>query len=547
MIQLTIKKIVNNAIKKTFPNFNQNFDISNIKDVKLGDFSTNVGMIIAKLEHRNPIDISNEIKNNIDSNIFTEITVIKPGFINFVLKPEIRTSLLHEILEKKSTYGCFPSKNFRISVEYVSANPTGYIHIGHARNAVLGSAIISILKAYGYQTVSEYIVNNAGNQMNNLASAVLIRYLQIFKIDIELPADSYHGDEIVLVAKELKEKFGDRFIDCEIIDGQISDQKIKSEIKWFAEERLLQQIKDDLKVLGVVIKKYTSEYSFHENKEIYKLLDSLLDSGRAYKKDGAVWLKTTDYGDDKDRVLLKSDGAPTYFLPDIVYHNIKYTTNNTDMVINIWGADHYSYITRMTAAIQILGYKKENFKVICMQMVHLVKDGKEYKMSKRSGQSLTTKDLVKAIGKDAARWYLISQSANNHIEIDVDVATTKDNKNPIYYVQYALVRAHSLLIKQQVENPHSFNLLTTNIERELINMLINFPLLIQTCATSYEPYKITVYLSKLAKLFHNYYANNKILVDNNPKLAQQYYLIKVIHQIISNGLDLLGISRPEKM
>ena len=252
--------------------------------------------------------------------------------------------------------------------------------------------------------------------------------------------------------------------------------------------------------------KYFSEYEIHKNNLIDDVISLLKKRGVVYTKEGATWLSTSKFGDDKDRVLIKSNGSPTYFAPDIFYHKYKFSTNNTDICVDVWGADHYSYITRMKAAMECLGIDKDKLIIICMQMVKLLKDGKEFKMSKRSGTSLTTRDLIDSIGKDAARWFLVSQSCNNHIEIDVDVATKKDNNNPLYYVQYAHARANQLLEKKVLERPMNFNNLNSEIEREIINELSYFKYTIENCAITYEPYKLTVYLYNLAKLFHNYYS-----------------------------------------
>lgn len=525
-----------------------NYMVDKSKNATFGDVSSNIALVAAKKLNQNPMDVAQSIINYLPKDYFQEITVTKPGFINFKIGKKMVSEIIDEIIQQGDHFGKFPKKHKKYSVEYVSANPTGLLHIGHARNAVLGSTIINLLQWYGYDTVSEYVVNDAGNQMNNLAAAVLIRYQQLFDININLPEDSYHGEEIKLVAQALKQQYGDRFVNTKLNDKNwIANPEDEFTIRWFARDYLLNIIKQDLKDLGVEIELYFSEYDLHKNKMVDAMIQQLLDKKAAYEKDGAIWLNTTKYGDDKDRVLIKSDKTPTYFAPDIVYHHHKWTTNNTDVLVNIWGADHYSYISRMKIAMQCLGFNPDDLIVVCMQMVKLMKNGEEFKMSKRTGNSLTTRDLVQALGKDVARWYLVSQSANNHIIIDVEQATKADNNNPIYYVQYAHARANQLLNKIKVAKPINFVSLNSDLEREIITELDFFKYTIENCATTFEPYKLTVYLLNLARLFHSYYANNRILDDNNPKLAEQYYLVKAIKQVLNNGLTILGITPKEKM
>ncbi len=550
MIIEKINKIILEAIKKQKIELGEStFLIEKCKNIKFGDFSSNVALVLAKKNGLKPMDIANKLCECIKSDEnFSKVDVANPGFINLWLSNKYKNDLINDILDKKNNFGKLAKKSQKYSVEYVSANPTGLLHIGHARNAVLGNCLINVLEWYGIDVVSEYVVNDAGNQMNNLATAVFIRYKQLFGEKIELPKDSYHGNEIILVAQELKSKFNDKFLKAKINEkGRIDNDDFEHEIRWFARDKFLEIIKNDLHDLGVDIQCYFSEYQIHQKGLIKKMIDDFLTRKEAYKKDNAIWLNTTKYGDDKDRVLIKSDGTPTYFAPDIIYHNHKFNTNGTQVCIDVWGADHYSYITRMKAAMQASGIDPNNLIIITLQMVRLVKNGKEFKMSKRTGQSLTTRDLIDAIGKDAARWFLIHQSSNNHIEIDVDVATKKDNNNPLYYVQYAHARANQLLNKLTVEKPKNFNNLNSDLEREIINELSFFKFTIENCAKTYEPYKISVYLYNLAKLFHNYYANTKVLDPNNKFMNEQYYFIKATKQVIANGLSILGISAPDKM
>ncbi len=546
-----IKKIIEEALKENNIVQCNNFTIEKARDSHYGDFSTNVALIAAKSAHLKPMELGEKLVQKLSqSPLFAKVTCTPPGFINFFLTPATNGELIKTIIQEGDNFGKSPIVSDDVySVEYVSANPTGYLHVGHARNAVLGNCIVNLLTWCGKKVVSEYVVNDAGNQMNKLAAAVLIRYLQLFNQSIELPEDSYHGQEIILVAQALKEKYGDKFVATKINEHELIDNKDDEfTIRWFARDFLLDIIKKDLKDLGVEIQYYYSEYETHKNNLISTMIDELKEKGMVYEKDGAIWLKTTLYNDDKDRVLIKSDGVPTYFAPDIYYHDYKLKTHGTKYVINIWGADHYSYIVRMRAALLALGYQDEQFKVICMQMVRLLKDGKEFKMSKRTGNSLTCRDLIDTLSKDVARWFLVSQSANSHIEIDVDVATKKDNSNPYFYVQYAHARGTALLKKEKIDMPtNDFQYLISDVEREIINELHYFQYTIQNAASTYEPYKLSVYLINLAKLFHNFYTNTKILDANNPAQKEQIALVKAVCQVIKNALAILGIEALERM
>ena len=528
-----------------------NFTVDKSKSTKFGDFNTNVAMLLTKtpvalMTKKTPMQIAEEISVNINPKIFEKIEVVKPGFINFYLKPEVNKELFDQINNEGEFFPKFEKTNKVYNVEYVSANPTGYLHIGHARNAVFGDVIANLVKKVGNEVIREYIVNDAGNQMNMLSSSVLLRYKELFGMSIELPENSYHGEEIKLVATALKNKFGDKFVNTQINDETfvVVNNEDNIEIRTFARNYLLNQIQEDLAAIGTYIDIYYSELEIHKNNLIPETIKKL--GTNVYEKDGAIWLRTTTFGDDKDRVLIKSDGSPTYFMPDIAYHNIKLTREPKPYkIINIWGADHYSYITRMQIALRCLGYPEDVLTVLCMQMVRLVKDGQEFKMSKRSGQSLTLMDLVNAIGKDAARWYLVSVSPSTHIELDVNVATKKDNNNPIYYVEYAHARACSILDrgKDYFDLNAGADLLVTENDKEILAHLHFFKNTIANAANNYEPQKLATYIYTLAKLFHSYYGSTKIIDETNLELTKQRLaLVNAVRVVLRNALALLGIN-----
>ncbi|MDE5651526.1 MAG: arginine--tRNA ligase, partial [Ureaplasma sp.] len=397
-------------------------------------------------------------------------------FINLTLKPSTFQNLFSEINQDKDEFPKFPRKNEIASIEYVSANPTGYLHIGHGRNAMFGEVASRLYDKVGYDVIRDYVVNDAGNQMNILASSVLVRYLQNYGVSIELPEDSYHGEEIIFVANKLKEKFGDKFLNLKISNEfLIEDENARFEIRWFARNILLDQIKEDLAKLDIYIDEYFSEQSTHdEPKKIENILTKLEKS--IYKQDGAVWFRSTDYLDDKDRVLIKSNGSMTYFLPDIYYHNYKLTRSpNITQAVIILGSDHYGYTNRVKAVLRALGHDDidNKYKFLFIQMVKLTKNGQEFKMSKRSGQSLVLSDLIDLLGKEITKWNLISASNNNHLEIDIEEVVKEDSNNSYYYIKYSNIRATKLLEKMNFTFKENLNYdcLNSEIERNLINTL----------------------------------------------------------------------------
>ncbi|AJQ45470.1 arginyl-tRNA synthetase [Ureaplasma diversum] len=526
-----------------------NFVVDKTKNIKFGDFYSNVCLVLSKQLKKNPLEIANLIKEQIKSDDFLEVSVQAPGFLNFKIKPTDHAQLLNSIYQQKNEFGNFTKKDLKINIEYVSANPTGFLHIAHAANAIYGDTLANLLNTYGYSVETEYYINDAGNQIDKLAMSVLVRYLQLFNQSIQLPSDAYHGNEINLVAEQLKAKYNDQFINATLNENEcISDQEVNSLIKQFSIDFMLAEIKKDLASIRTNIQTYTSELMIRNSGLIEKTLKKI--EPYTYVLDNAKWLKTTLFGDDKDRVLVKSDGSYTYFTPDIAYHDYKFSHDNktVDKLINIWGTDHLGYIARMKAAMQTLGHNPDDLIVVCAQVMKLTKNNEEFKLSKRSGQSLTIKELVEIIGADALRWFLGSSSMNSHVVIDVDLALSKSNNNPLYYVQYAHARANQVLNKQHLEFDFSVDLLTDEKEKELLNQLHYFKHTIANAAQLYEPHKIATYLYDLAQLFHNYYANVKIHDQNNLAVsAQRYSLVWCVKQVIANGLAIMKIQPYDSM
>lgn len=551
-IVLYIKEAVLDAIKKVAKKADiknakmsiENINVDKTRNSKFGDFTTNVVMSL-QLGNLNKIDVAKAIAKQIDPAAFEKIEVAGPGFLNFYLNQETKKQLLLAIDSQKDDYGKTKSKKLWYNIEFVSANPTGLLHIGHARNGAYGDSLARVFEANGIKVDREYYINDGGNQINKLALSVLIRYLQAAGKNVALPEDSYHAQEIVDTAKLIKDKYGDKFIDVKFDENKILDEEANEIIGTFAKEHLLSIIKDHLAKLDVKMDLWSPESYIYKNDLINKAFTKL--GKYLYDADGAKWLKTTEYGDDKDRVLVKSDGNYTYFTPDIAYHNLK-LSRGYDKIFNIWGADHKSYVDRMSTAIQMLGYKKEQMHVCIMQMVQLTKNGQEFKMSKRSGNSFTTIDLINLIGKDAARWYLVNQSLDSHITIDIEKAGKKNNENGLFYVQYAYVRIKQILAKVKEKKTKEIDALTHNLEKELINQLFFFMPTIENVGKTYEVHKICLYLTNLARLVHTYYEQVRIGDCKDVKLiGQRLYLIDCVAQVIKNGLKLIGVDVVEKM
>lgn len=546
MIILEITNSINEALQKLKIE-DHKFVVDKTKNIKFGDFYSNVAMTLSKTLKKPPQQIAQMIVDNLNKDNFQDISIQNPGFINFKIKPHIYQKLISDIYQQKSKYGYFDKKNITYNLEYVSANPTGYLHIAHAANAIYGDILANTLEVYGYNVNTEYYINDAGNQIDKLASSTLIRYLQLFNINIDLQADAYHGSEIKTLAQHLKDKYNDDFINVRVDENfNINDLKVNQIIKEFAVNFMLDEIKKDLASMRTQIKTYTSELFIRNSGMIEQSLDKLKE--HIYMQDGAKWLRTTTFGDDKDRVLYKTDGSMTYFTPDIAYHNYKFSNQKVDKLINIWGTDHLGYIPRMKAAVQCLGYDPNDLIVICAQVMKLTKNNQEFKLSKRSGQSLTIKELVDMIGVDAIRWFLGSSSMSSHVIIDVDLVLAKNNNNPLYYVQYAHARANQVLNKQVYEHDFQCDLLVQDQEKELLNQLEFYKVTIANAANNFEPHRISNYLYDLASLFHNYYANFKINDESNIRLSQQRYtLVWCVKQILNNGLLLMKIEPYDKM
>ena len=518
------------------------------KEKAHGDYSTNMAMQLARVAKKAPRAIAEDLIANFDKSkaSIEKIEIAGPGFINFYMNNQYLTDLIPTILEQDDKYGETQVGNGqKIQVEFVSANPTGNLHLGHARGAAVGDSLSNILEKAGYDVTREYYINDAGNQINNLAYSVEARYMQALGLEKDMPEDGYHGQDIIEIGKKLAEEFGDRFVH--------EDEKQRFDLfREYGLKYELGKLKEDLEGFRVPFDVWYSETSLYENGKIDAALAALRESGHIYEKDGATWFRSTDYGDDKDRVLIKNDGSYTYLLPDIAYHRDKYE-RGFDLVINIWGADHHGYIPRMSAAIQALGHKKEQLEVEIIQLVHLYKNGEKMKMSKRTGKAVTMRDLVEEVGLDATRYFFAMRSADTHMDFDLDLAVSQSNDNPVYYAQYAHARIHSIL-RQGSENGFSMDgkldlsLINTEKEIDVLKKLGEFPLAISEAAEKRLPHRITNYIFDLASTFHSFYNAEKVLDPENKERSQaRLALIKAAGITLRNAMALIGVSAPEKM
>ncbi|MCD7808556.1 MAG: arginine--tRNA ligase [Erysipelotrichaceae bacterium] len=548
-VEYALKKVLKDAIIDL--GFVEDYDIDKIvieipKDKSHGDYSSNIAMQLTKLLRRNPREIASSIveKVNKDEGNIDHIEIAGPGFINLFLRKDAMTSIISEVLKEKDHFGKTDfGKGIKYNIEFVSANPTGDLHLGHARGAAVGDSICRIMQAAGYDVTKEYYINDAGNQITNLALSLYARYLQLFDIDKELPEDGYYGQDIIDIAKNIKDEYGDKYVNVEEKDAIAYFRKIGTEHE-------LQKIKDILKEFGVVHDVWFSETSLYENNKIEPTIQTLKDEGYTYEKDGALWFKSTEFGDDKDRVLIKTDGSYTYLTPDIAYHLNK-LDRGYEYLVDLLGADHHGYINRMKAAIQALGYNADQLNIDIIQMVRMMENGEVVKMSKRTGNAVTIKDLIDEIGVDATRYFFVSKAASSPFDFDLGLAKSKSNDNPVYYAQYAHARMCSIERQAQnvgIEAADSFDLLVHPKEIELTKHINEFRDEIIEAAKQRAPHKIANYIQKLAQLFHSFYNDCYVIDENNKVLsAQRLALVEASQITLKNALNLIGVSAPEKM
>ena len=534
------------SVKKAI--YDGDLDLEKVPEVSIevprekghGDYATNLAMVLAGQAGMNPRKIAEIIVENFESDIVEDINIAGPGFINFKLKNAWLWNNLKIITKRAADYGKIDAgKGKRVQVEFVSVNPTGPLHVGHSRGAVVGDVTASIMEAAGYDVEKEYYINDAGNQMDILGKSTLLRYREILGEDIEMPEDVYAGDYIKEIAQDLYDEHG-----AELME---KDEEQQLEIcREYAYQEMLADIEEDLEEFGIEFDNWFSERTLHPDK-IEQAIDLLRDKGYIFEKEDALWFKSTDFGDDKDRVIIKSDGSPTYLAADMAYHLDK-LERGFDKLINVWGADHHGYIPRMKAVIEAFGYDKDILEVIVVQMVTLLRNGKKVPMSKRAGSFVTMKEVNQEVGTDAARYYYVMRSTDSHLDFDLELAKEESSNNPVYYVQYAHARIHSILNNAELEaDAKNLDLLTHEAEIDLMKMLAKFPEEIKMISESRQPHHLTTYAYDLATAFHSFYNNCRVNTDSEQLAQARLYLVNAARQVLKNVLTLLGISAPEQM
>lgn len=518
------------------------------KDKAHGDFATNIAMQLARIAKKAPRQIAEELIGQFDKQAASveKVDIAGPGFINFFMKKDFLGEVIPAVLQAGEAYGhTNVGEGKKVQIEFVSVNPTGALHLGHARGAAFGDTLCNVLAAAGYEVDREYYINDAGNQIDNLALSIEARYLEALGQEVTMPADGYVGPDIINIAKDIIEADGDKWL------KETQDARI-AYFKEYGLNSLLKKIETDLSAFRVNFDHWFSERTLYQDGQITDALETLKERNYVYEQDGATWLRSTDFGDDKDRVLVKKDGSYTYLTPDIAYHRNKYE-RGYDKVINVWGADHHGYITRMEAAIEALGYDKDKFLVKIIQMVNLLESGETLRMSKRKGNAVSLSELMDEVGVDAVRYYFVTRSNDSQLDFDTELARSQSNDNPVFYVQYAHARICTMLKQAEKQGfdlnaEYDVTLLVEEKELDLLKKLGEFPQVVTNAAQKYMPHIVTQYVYDLAALLHSFYNAVKVLDANQKDLTQaRIALITAVRQTLANALEIIGVSAPEQM
>jgi len=555
--------------------------IDRTRDKSHGDYACNIAMQLARAARKKPRDIAEQLVAHLPANDSIEkVEIAGPGFINFYLSSNTIYSVVAKIVEQAERFGhSTVGAGKKVQVEFVSANPTGPLHVGHGRGAAYGAAVADLLVACGFNVHREYYVNDAGRQMDILCASVWLRYLDLCGEEITFPANAYKGDYVWDVAAKIHREGGERFRQSW---SDVSNELPKDEPDGGDKEKyidaliaraksligdddyrivfdtglnyILDDIRDDLEHFGVIYDEWYSERSLTDDNAVVRAVDRLKDSGHTYEKNGAVWFKSTDYGDEKDRVLVRDNGVSTYFASDIAYHMDK-MERGYDRVIDVWGADHHGYVPRVKAALQALGDDADKLDVLLVQFAVLYRGGEKMQMSTRSGEFVTLRQLRKEVGSDAARFFYVMRKCEQHLDFDLDLALSQSNDNPMYYIQYAHARVSSVF-RQLAEKKMTYdeqsglthlNVLTEQHELDILNALSKYPELVEAAALKHEPHQIAHYLRDLANAFHTYYNAHQFIVDDDKIRHARLCLINATRQVLANGLGLLGVSAPDSM
>jgi arginyl-tRNA synthetase len=528
------------ASKINLPLKKEDIVIEHSKDSAHGDYASNIAMRLAKTAKKKPVDLAKDLVGALSNSAIKKVEIAGPGFINFFMNKESLESVVSLVLKQGKDYGKGAPKHKKIDVEYVSANPTGDLHLGHTRGAALGDSLANLYKYDGYDVTKEYYVNDCGNQVEHLGHSLRARYHELFGEPLSLEEDDYHGTDLIAIAQSVKDQFGDKYLaDTDESHAFFIRYGIDSEFS---------KIKKDLADFGVHYDVYSYESDIRKGDTIEKTIQMLKDKGYVYSKDGATYLKTTAFLDDKDRPIIKSDGKYTYFMPDICYHYNK-MSRGFDLIIDCLGADHYGYINRMKSALLMAGYPENCLDIEIYQIVRVYKDGQEVKMSKRTGKAITHRELVEDVGVDAVRYFFTAKAAGTHLDFNYNLALAKTKDNPVYYAQYAHARCCSLLeMGKDFPLDSSLSGLKGEKEAGILKQLADFPSMIDSAAEARAPYKVCAYIQKLASLIHEYYAATKIIDhDDKAGTSSRLALMKAAMVVLENALSIIGVSAPVKM
>lgn len=555
--EIELKNIIEQAVKKAVSNGTlpeaemPQFNIEKPANKDNGDYSTNVAMAGARAFKKAPRMIAEAIASciDLDGTAFERVEIAGPGFMNFFLSQQFYSDVLKDVFSCGKDYGKSDyGQGKRVLVEFVSANPTGPMHIGNARGGAIGDCLASVLDWAGFSVNREFYVNDAGNQIEKFATSLEVRYLQHYDPSIELPEDAYHGQDIVEHAENFIKEYGDKYVNAD------SKERRKALVD-FALPKNIAGLEKDLGRYRITYDKWFRESTLHNDGSVQRAIDALKEKGVTYEQDGALWFKASEYGNDKDIVLVRANGLPTYIVPDIAYHYNKLVTRGYDKAIDVLGADHHGYVPRMKAALTALGLDASRLDCVIMQMVRLVREGETIKLSKRSGKAITLNTLIDEVPLDAARFFFNLREPNSHFDFDLELAAKQSSENPVYYVQYAHARICSIIKKAQEQgvelktpSDDELALLNSKEEKDLIRHLSLLTDEIVSAAKSYDPAKITHYVIELATLFHKFYNAQRVMLDDNEGLMQaRLFLCKAVKDTIYNILTMLKITAPEVM
>lgn len=578
LIEQTLTALIDNASLP--PMTPPAVQIERTKDKSHGDFASNIAMLLAKPARMNPRQIAQEIVDALPENAHIErVEIAGPGFINFFLSPVATQQVISQIFEQSESFGQSRiGQSRKVQVEFVSANPTGPLHVGHGRGAAYGSVVSALLKTAGFDVHREYYVNDAGRQMDILATSVWLRYLEGCGEQVVFPANGYRGEYVAEIADELQQKYGNKlcFSAVDVFDGVPADEPdggdkeahidgLTERAKTLLGEHyqtvfelgtnaILDDIRDDLSAFGTDYDSWFSERSLVDQGLVDAAIDKLKATGLLYQENGAWWFRSTDFGDEKDRVVVRDNGQPTYFASDIAYHLYKYQ-QGFEQIIDIWGADHHGYIARVRAAMQALDQAVDDLSILLVQFAVLYRGREKVSMSTRSGQFVTLRQLREEVGKDAARFFYVMRSADQHMDFDLELAKSQSNDNPVYYVQYAHARICSVFSQLETRGEkfdqtiglQQLPLLDTEHETDLMTILSRYPEIIESAAENYTPHLLAHYLTDLARDFHTYYNAHQFMVDDQNLMQARLTLIAATRQVIHNGLAVMGVSAPESM